>query len=73
MILKHPSQTIDRLFQVNDSLYELHRPVDDPSMQVVYFHGLPFEDLSEVMHLSTWETRGWILPLAKDLVEGRVS
>ncbi|CAM6121861.1 unnamed protein product [Calypogeia fissa] len=41
--------------EVNDSLYELYKPEGVPTMQVLFFHGLPFGDSSEA-HLSTWES-----------------
>ncbi|CAM6118605.1 unnamed protein product [Calypogeia fissa] len=40
--------------QINDSLYELHRPSGLPSMQILFFHGLPSVESSHVS-LSTWE------------------
>ncbi|CAM6126385.1 unnamed protein product [Calypogeia fissa] len=41
--------------EVNDSLYELYKPESVPTMQVLFFHGLPLEDFSEI-YLSTWES-----------------
>ncbi|CAM6083706.1 unnamed protein product [Calypogeia fissa] len=41
--------------QVNDSLYELHRPEGTPSLQILFFHGLQPDNYSDA-HISTWES-----------------
>ncbi|CAM6127498.1 unnamed protein product [Calypogeia fissa] len=41
--------------EVNQSLYELETPPSNPQMQVLFFHGLQFEDHTNA-HFSTWES-----------------
>jgi hypothetical protein len=41
--------------QVNESVYELHKPPSNPSVQIVFFHGLYMGD-SPNAHVSTWES-----------------
>ncbi|CAM6098506.1 unnamed protein product [Calypogeia fissa] len=40
---------------LNDSLYELHRPLGTPRMQLLFFHGFQLGDY-EGAHLSTWKS-----------------
>ncbi|CAM6084060.1 unnamed protein product [Calypogeia fissa] len=42
--------------KLNDSVYELYKPLGTPSVQIVFFHGLQDRGSSDV-HLSTWQSR----------------
>lgn len=46
----------DWLYQVNDSLYELHKPVDKPNLQVLFFHGLLSKGEYSDVHWLTWRS-----------------
>jgi triacylglycerol esterase/lipase EstA (alpha/beta hydrolase family) len=43
------------IVQINDSVYELHKPKDTTKVQVVFFHGLQKEDYTDA-HLRTWQS-----------------
>jgi hypothetical protein len=48
------------LCQVNDSLSRVGDHSDGPRMQVLFFHGLPLKDVSNV-HIATWINEGSLI------------
>ncbi|CAM6092394.1 unnamed protein product [Calypogeia fissa] len=60
MFLGSPSESLQAsrpsgIVQINESVYELYRPVGKPSLQIVFFHGLQPGDYTEA-HWATWQS-----------------
>jgi hypothetical protein len=63
------------LAQLNDHVYEVHKPAGRPSVEIVFFHGLQLEGSKDI-HLTTWLSADgaglWLSWILRDISNARI-